>query len=85
MSCGLLTENMQEGPSSDSGDAAAAERCLTLIVATIADRRQANNQSAAKISDPRIDHDPVFPPSNTHFDKRSGREKDEKEKKRASD
>lgn len=85
MSCGLFTENMQEGPRSDWGDAAAAEWRFTLVEATITDRRQTNDQSAAEISDPRIDHYPVFPPSNTHFDEGSEGEKDEKEKKKARD
>lgn len=74
---------MQEGPGSDWGDAAAAEWRLTLVVAAITDCWQTDDQSTAEISDPRIDHYPVLPPSNTHFDERSGGEKDEKEKKRA--
>lgn len=82
MSCGLFTENMQEGPGSDWGDAAAAEWRFTLVEATITDRWQTNDQSAAEISYPRIDHYPVFPPSNAHFDEGSGGEKDETEKER---
>lgn len=76
---------MQEGPGSDCGDAAAAEWRLTLIVAAITDCRQADDQSAAEISDPCVDHYPVFPPSDTHFDEGSGgakRWKGEKESKR---
>lgn len=75
---------MQEGPGSDWGDAAAAERRLTLVVAAVADSRQADDQPTAEITDPCIDHYPVFPPSNTHFDEGSGGgKKDEKEKRRA--
>lgn len=62
---------MQEGPRSGGGDAAAAERCLALVVAAIADCRQTDDQSAAKISDPCIDHHAVFPPRNAHFDEGS--------------
>lgn len=72
---------MQEGPGGDGGDATAAERCLTLVVAAVADRRQTDDQPAAEVSDPRVDHCPIFPPSNTHFDEGSGGEKVEKEEK----
>ena len=91
VSCGLFTENVQEGPSSDGGDAAAAERRLALVVAAVSDRRQADDQPAAKIPDPRADHRPVLPPSDAHFDERSGgegeklRRRQKKEKKRAID
>lgn len=76
-----LTEDMQEGPGGDRGDAAAAEGRFALVVATIADCWQANDQSAAEVSDPCADCRPVFPPSNTHFDKGSGEGRDEKGEK----
>lgn len=81
----LFTKNMQVGPGRDGGDTAAPKWCFTLIVATIANCRQADDQSTAKIANPCIDHCPVFSPSDTHFDKRPEKEKEEKEKKRARD
>lgn len=88
----VFTENVQKGPGSGRGDVAAAERGFALVVATVANRRQANDQSASEIPDPRVDRRSVFPPSDTHFDERSaggrGREKKKwmkREKKRTSD
>lgn len=68
----LFTKNVEKGPRRDRGDAAAAERRLTLVVAAVADRGQADDQSAAKVSNPRADHDAVFPPSDAHFHERPG-------------
>ena len=85
---GLVTENVQEGPGSHRGDAAAAERRLALVVAAVADRGQADDQSTAKVPDAGVYHHAVFPPSDTHFDEGSGGEKKKKNKmkrkKRAS-
>lgn len=78
----FFTENVQEGPGGGRGDVAAAERGFALVVAAVANRRQANDQSASEIPDPRVDHRPVFPPSDTHFDEGSagvgGREEEKK-------
>ena len=86
---GLVTENVQEGPGSHRGDAAAAERRLALVVAAVADRGQADDQPRAKVPEAGVSPPPVFPPSDTHFDAGSGGKKkkkkqDEKEEKRAS-
>lgn len=79
----FFTENVQEGPGGGRGDVAAAERGFALVVAAVANRRQANDQSAAEIPDPSADHRPVFPPSDTHFDEGSaGRWGGEEKKKR---
>ena len=75
---GLVTENVQEGPGSHRGDAAAAERRLALVVAAVADRGQADDQSTAKVPDAGVYHHAVFPPSDTHFDEGSGGEKKKK-------
>lgn len=73
---------MQEGPGGGRGDIAAAERGFALVVAAVANRRKANDQSAAEIPDPRVDHRPVFPPSDTHFDEGSAGGGEEEEKKK---
>ena len=67
---------MQEGPGGDGGDAAAAERRLALVVTAVDHRRQTDDQPAAEIPDPRADHRPVLPPSDAHFDERSGGERE---------
>lgn len=63
---------MEESSGRDGWDAAAAERRLTLVVAAVADRGQADDQPAAEVADACADHRPVFPPRDAHFDKRSG-------------
>lgn len=73
---------MQEGPGGHRGDAAAAERRLALVVAAVADRGQADDQSAAKVPDAGVYHHAVFPPSDTHFDEGSGGEKKKKMKRK---
>lgn len=78
----FFTENVQEGPGGGRGDIAAAERGFALVVAAVANRRKANDQSAAEIPDPRVDHRPVFPPSDTHFDEGSAGGGEEEEKKK---
>lgn len=65
---------MEESSGADGRGAAAAERRLTLVVATVADRWQADDQPAAKVTDACVDHHPVFPPRDAEFDKRSGGE-----------
>lgn len=76
---------MKVGPRSDWRDAAAAQWCLTLVVAAVADCRQTDDQPAAKIPNTCADHNSVFPPSYTHLDKRSrGIEQDTKKGKNVS-
>lgn len=69
-----LTQDVQEGAGGGRGDVGAAQRRLALVIAAVADRRQADDQPAAEIPDPRVDQHPVLPPSDTHFDEGSGRE-----------
>lgn len=63
---------MEESSGGDGRDAAAAERRLTLVVAAVADRGQADDQPAAEVADACVDHLPVLPPRDAHFDERSG-------------
>lgn len=67
-----LTQDVQEGPGGGRGDVGTAQRRLALVVAAVADRRQADDQSAAEIPDSRVDQRPVLLPSYTHFDEGSG-------------
>lgn len=63
---------MEESSGADGRGAAAAERRLALVVAAVADRRQADDQPAAEVTDAGVDHRPVLPPRDAHFDERSG-------------
>lgn len=67
-----VTENVEESSGADGRGATAAERRLALVVAAVADRRQADDQPAAKVTDACVDHHPVLLPRDAHFDERSG-------------
>lgn len=67
-----VTENVEERSGADGPGAAAAERRLALVVAAVADRRQADDQPAAEVTDACVDHRPVLLPRDAHFDERSG-------------
>lgn len=77
-----LTQDVQEGSGGGRGDVATAQRRLALVVAAVADRRQADDQPAAEVPDPRVDQHPVLPPSDTHFDEGPGGEREEEEQKK---